>query len=103
MTLYSAVLFDTVVSPGTGWTSTFTVVGSPNRPLMSMFVNVTVFVWPVLMTSIFIRLTIDFGDFWIVNVTPTFVSWKLPEFKTATWNARSVDAVISLSLAGPPA
>ena len=32
------------------------------------------------MTSIFIRLTIGFGDFWIVNVTPTLNSWKLPEF-----------------------
>ena len=94
MTLYSAELFVVVVSPGTGSMSTLIVVGRPKRPVRSMFVNVTVFDWPALMTSIFLRRTIGFGDFWIVSVTPTLNSWKSPESWTTTWNARSVDAVI---------
>ena len=69
---------------------------------MSMFVNVTVFVSPALITGIFFRSTIGFGDFWIVSVTPTLNSWKSPESSTETWKARSVDAVISLPLAATP-
>ena len=84
MTLYSAELFVVVPSPGTGSTSTLIVVGNPKRPLMSMFVNVTVLVSPALITEIFLRSTIGFGDFWIVSVTPTLNSWKSPEFSTVT-------------------
>ena len=103
MTLYSAELFVVVVSPGTGSMSTLIVVGKPKRPLMSMFVNVTVFVSPALMTGIFLRSTIGLGDFWIVSVTATLNSWKSPESSTETWKARSVEAVISFWLALAPA
>ena len=53
---------------------------------MSMFVKVTVFVSPALITGIFLRITIGLGDFWIVSVTPTLNSWKSPESSTDTWN-----------------
>src|SRR5205823_12032802 len=101
MTLYSAKLFDTVRSPGTGAMSTLTVVGRPKRPLRSMFVNVTFFVSPALITSIFLRRTIGFGEFWMVSVMLTLNSWDSPVCVTATWNARSGEAVIWLSLAAP--
>jgi hypothetical protein len=95
-------LFVVVVSPGTGSMSTLIVVGWPNSVPMSMFVKVTVFVSPALMTSIVFFLTIGRGDLWIVSVTTTLNSWKSPESSTATWKARSVDTVIWLSLALPP-
>ncbi len=54
------------------------------------------------MTGIFFLFTIGLGERWIVNVTPTLNSWKSPEFRTLTWKARSVDAVISFALALAP-
>src|SRR5713226_8700132 len=41
MTLYSAELFDVVRSPGTGWMSTLTVVGTPNGGADGRLANVT--------------------------------------------------------------
>ena len=63
--------------------------------------NVTVFDSPALMMLIFLRSTMGVGDFWMVKVTPMLNSWKSPESDTTTLNARSVDAVIWLSVAAP--
>src|SRR6266487_2417224 len=49
-TLYSAVLFEVLVSPGTGETSTLIVVG-PLKLTAPMCVKTTVFVWPGSITS----------------------------------------------------
>src|SRR5215210_7613414 len=98
MTGYSAVLLLVRFSPGTGVTSTLSVVLVPNGGCGKSR-NVTVFVSPELMMSITARLTIGWGLFWIVSVTGTWTSWLSPEFSTVTSKARSVDAGIgSLSV-----
>src|ERR671934_3016011 len=99
MTLYSAELFVVVFSPGTGWTSTLTVVGTPNGTALKSL-KTTVFVSPALMMSIVLLLTIGAPVFAIVSVTLMLNSWNDPESITATRNARSVVEVTVFSALG---
>src|SRR6266516_2184295 len=85
-TLYSAVLFEVLVSPGTGETSTLIDVG-PLKLTAPMCVKTTVFVCPGSITSIVVCFTIGVGFCWIVSVTGMLSSREFPLFWTATANA----------------
>src|SRR5262245_4599638 len=93
---YSAELLPVFVSPGTGCTSTWTVVSSPNGK-SGKSPNVTVFVSPGSITSIVPVFVIGFVCPGIVSFTLTPTSWFSPEFVTPTSNERSVEIVIFVS------
>src|SRR5207247_10745955 len=103
MTGYWAWLLDVFVSPGTGFTSTLTVVGSTNGG-WPRSLNSTTFCSLGLIRSIVSVFEIGVGWVlvpWMVRVTTTEVSGDSPEFSTVTSKARSLDdlIVVSVSLA----
>ena len=99
MTGYSALLFPVFVSPCTGFTLTCTDVFSPNGG-SGKSLKVTVFVSPMSSRSIVCFFTIGVVPFGIVSVTSMPTSWFSPVFLTNTSNARSVDALIVVSVSG---
>src|SRR5262245_34405148 len=97
MTGYSAVLLVVFVSPGTGSTSTFTDVCSPNGT-SAPTLNVTAFVSPGSMIGRVAVLTMESGCFGIVNVTLIRTSWLSPVSSTPTSNASSSVTLIVVSV-----
>src|SRR5262245_10671686 len=97
MTGYSAVLLVVFVSPGTGSTSTLTVVCSPNGT-RAPTANVTAFVSPWSMIGIVAVLTIESGCLGIVSVTLILTSWLSPVSSTPTSNLSSSVTLMVVSV-----
>src|SRR5438034_4777358 len=99
MTGYVAVLFENVLSAGTGPTCTLILVGVENGGCSVMW-KVIVWIAPTSIRLMFPRLTIGADFFSIVRTTGTFTSCASPVSLTATSKARLGEAVIVVSLVG---